>query len=369
MPAKSAILKLLPLLLIVGVTLLALEFVLAAAGIPAYYRRPPSGITVEEAPWMTCDELGCRFVQDAVAAACENGEMTGRYCTVNRQGFHDAQDFAAGVDFDERLRILMLGDSFAFGESAEIGKSYVETIEANLPQAIVWNTGIPGVGTKQALLSFQTYAPVLQPQIAVLGFVMNDFKDNILPLDHWIWMRNGSAINRYWEDAAKNIMLELDPAAGRYRAYKAAPLSNEIHRLFIATHLGSLALKTLDPLRSGCEADCQADATREYLRALRDATAAQNTALLVLLIPDKRSMQINPGKGRWLTAVQLMKELKMPWFNLLDVMDAELDYDIADPGDHWNSAGHQKVGRLLSACIKAFQISGGWSNCQRVVMP
>ena len=368
MPAKSAILKLLPLLLIIGVTLLALEFVLAAAGLPVYYRLPPE-IAVEEAPWMTCDKLGCRFVQAAVAAACENGEMAGRYCTVNRQGFHDAQDFVVGADFDERTRILMLGDSFAFGEAAETGKSYVETIEANLPQAIVWNTGIPGVGTKQALLSFQTYAPVLQPQIAMLGFVMNDFKDNILPLDHWLWMRNGSAIERYWLDAAKNIMLELDPSAGHYRAYKAAPLSNEIHRLFVATHLGSLALKTLDPLRAGCEADCQVNTTGEYLRALRDAAAAQNTALLVLLIPDKQSMQINLGKGRWLAAVQLMKELKLPWFNLLDVMDAELDYDIADPGEHWNSAGHQKVGRLLSACIKAFQISGDWSGCERVVMP
>ena len=368
MPAKSAILKLLLLLLIIGVTLLALESILAAADLPVYYRLPVK-MTVEEAPWMTCDELGCRFVQDAVAAACENGEMTGRSCTVNRQGFHDAQDFVVGADFDERTRILMLGDSFAFGESAEIGKSYVETIEANFPEAIVWNTAIPGVGTKQALLSFQTYAPLLQPQIAILGFVMNDFKDNILPLDQWFWMRSGSAIDRYWLDAANNIMLELDPSAGHYRAYKAAPLANEIHRLFVATHLGSLALKTFDPLRSGCDADCQTDVTGEYLRALRDAAAAQDTALLVLLIPDKQSMQINPGQGRWTAAVQLMKELKIPWLNLLNVMDAELDYDAADIGDHWNSAGHQKVGRLLSACLAAFEISGGWSDCAQVVMP
>ena len=368
MPAKPAILKLLLMLIIIGVTLLALESILAAAGLPVYY-RPPLKMTVEEAPWMTCDELGCRFVQDAMAAACENGEMAGRPCIINRQGFHDAQDFAVGDDFDKRLRILMLGDSFAFGESADIGQSYVETIEANFPEAIVWNTAIPGVGTKQALLSFQTYAPLLQPQITVLGFVMNDFKDNILPLDHWFWMRDGSSTFRYWLDAAHNIMLELDPSAGRYRAYKAAPLSNEIHRLFIATHLGSLALKTLDPLRSGCYADCWVDATSDYLRALRDAAAAQDTALLVLLIPDKQSMQPDSEKWRWPAAVQLMKELKLPWFNLLDVMDADLDYDTADFGDHWNSAGHQKVGRLLSACVKAFQISGDWSNCERAVMP
>ena len=99
---------------------------------------------------------------------------------------------------------------------------------------------------------------------------------------------------------------------------------------------------------------------------MRDAAAAQNTALLTLLIPTRNDLAAGQ---HYQAAVQLMKELKLPWFNLLDVMDAELDYDIADPGEHWNSAEHQKVGRLLSACIQAFEISGDWSNCQRVVMP
>ena len=365
------------LLVTTALTLLALELILAIGGIDTYY--PPHHIPeapLEGAPWRICDELGCRFVQEAMAAACENGEVAGRFCIVNRQGFPDAQDFAVGADFDERLRILMLGDSFAFGKSADIGKSYVETIEANFPEAIVWNTAIPGVGTKQALLSFQTYAPLLQPQITVLGFYMNDFKDNIMPMDLWFWPDGMRLVQQYRFDDQGNIV-KLDSQALYYRVHGAAPPANEIQRLVGITRLGSLALKTVDIVRRESPASSpkwlqlsgSVDVSREYLRALRDAAAAQDTALLVLLIPDKRSVQINPGKERWQAAVQLMKELKMPWFNLLDVMDADLDYDIADSGYHWSSAGHQKVGRLLSVCIKAFQIHGGWSNCERAVMP
>ena len=236
------------LLVTTALTVLALELALAAAGINSYLPHIP-GYPLEETPGRICDELGCRFDQGAMDAACENGEMTGRYCTVNRQGFHDRQDFAVGADFDERLRILMLGDSFAFGMSAEIGRSYVETIESNLPQAIVWNTGIPGVGTQHALRLFQAYAPLLQPQITILGFYMNDFEDNILPIDLWILV-GGAMVQQYHLDDQGNIT-KLDLQAAYYHAFGVTPTTNEIQRLVSLTRLGSLALKAVDIARIG----------------------------------------------------------------------------------------------------------------------
>ena len=367
------------LLVTTALTMIALELVLAAAGIDTYF--PSHDIPeapLEEAPWWICDELGCRFDQEAMAAACENGEMPGRFCIVNRQGFHDAQDFVAGADFDERTRILILGDSYTFGSSADIGKSYVETIEANLPRAIVWNTGIPGAGTQQALLSFQTYAPLLQPQMAILGFYMNDFEDNIMPIDRWIVVDNGY-MQQYRLDDQGNIM-KLGLQAAYYHAFGVTPPANEIQRIIGAARLGSLALKTVDIVRwgrravsppewllSGARGEGGAfDATRGYLRDLRDAAAAQNTTLLTLLIPMWDDLA-DAGQ-RWQAAAQLMRELEMPYLDPRLLLDAELDYDRA-ANTHWNSAGHQKVGRLLSACIKAFQIHGDWSSCERAVMP
>ena len=89
-----------------------------------------------------------------MAKACETGMMSGRYCIVNAQGFHDTQDFVYSPALDEQTRILVLGDSFTFGEDADIGASYVEILEAGGPGRVVWNTGIFGVGTNQALAGF-----------------------------------------------------------------------------------------------------------------------------------------------------------------------------------------------------------------------
>lgn len=352
-------------LLISLITLLALELVLTMGGVPTYYPPHVQEAALEEPPWWACDELGCRFVQNEMTAACENGEMDGRYCIVNRQGFHDAQDFMVGDDFDERLRILTLGDSFTFGSSADIGKSYVETIEANLPRAIVWNTGIPGSGTQQSLPTFQAYAPLLQPQITLLGFYLNDFKENIMPLQNRIWWWNGRLVRQALIDSWGNVR-RLDPHSFHYyHTYHAAAPANEIQRLIGLTRLGSLALKTDEILRAAADPIGLA-ATGGYLRALRDAAAAQNTALLTLLIPTRHDLA---AAGQYYqAAAQLMKELEMPYLDPRLLLDEALDY-APRPDGHWSSAGHQKIGAMLTACVKAFQIHGGLSDCAPVIMP
>ena len=351
-------------LLISLITLLALELVLTMGGIPAYYPPHVQEAALEEPPWWACDELGCRFDQEAMTAACENGGMAGRYCIVNRQGFHDRQDFMAGADFDGRTRILMLGDSFAFGESADIGKSYVETIESNFPEAVVWNAGIPVSGTQQALPAFQAYAPLLQPQITMLGFYMNDFEENVMPLQNRIWWWNGRLMRQVLIDSWGNVTRLTPHSFHYYHTYYAAAPANEIQRLIGLTRLGSLALKTHDILRAAGPIGLAA--TGEYLRDLRDAAAAQNTALLTLLIPTRNDLAA--AGQQYQAAAQLMKELEMSYLDPRLLLDAELDY-APRPDGHWNSAGHQKIGALLTACIKAFQISGGWSGCEHVISP
>ena len=39
------------------------------------------------------------------------------------------------------------------------------------------------------------------------------------------------------------------------------------------------------------------------------------------------------------------------------------------PDLHWNNAGHQKVGALLSDCVQVFIDSGSLGDCEHVVMP
>ena len=387
----------LPGLVIAAATLIALEFVLGAVDGSSLYFPPDMQLSFDTKPWQVCDQAGCHYDYDAIVAACEEDKgRSARFCIVNQQGFHDTQDFAASDDLDGRTRILVLGDSFTYGLSADIGSSYVETIESNLPQSIVWNAGIPGSGTNQALASFQVYAPILQPQLTILGFYANDFGDNVLPIDTRLWLVEEGGrifIRRHYDDSGNAISLD-EQKEFYYRMHGLDPPASEIERLIGRTRLGSLLLRMID-IAQGESSDTgrrrEVEATRRYLRDLRDSAAAQDTALLVLLIPhpyDVAALTSSaaspqyvlrsferllrhplPKTGeRYQNAAQLMEELEIPYLDPIHALDFELDY--MPPDDiHWNSAGHQKIGAMLSDCIEVFQVSGDLADCEQVKMP
>ena len=359
-----------PVLAMAVMTLAALELALAAANTLIYFPPDIPEKTLAPISWRTCDQAGCHYVYDAMVAACEHGEISSRHCIVNRQGFHDTQDFVRSDDLDGRMRILALGDSSTFGLAAEIGTSYVETIEANFPQSIVWNTGMPGAGTEQALTLFLMYAPVLQPQITILGFYVNDFKDNTLPMDIQLWVggKDGRIFLRRQADDSENATTLNKQRRYYYYLHGVEPPASEIERLIGRTRLGSLLLRMIDLARGEARTrwDRGVDMTREYLRDLRAAAAAQDTALLVLLIPSREDL-LAPTP-RYENALAIMAELGIPWIDPIHALDVDLDYE-PEPGTHWNTVGHQKIGAVLSDCLASFQISGDLSDCEQVKMP
>ena len=356
------------------VTLIFLEFLMHSWGFPTYYPTYVPQRWLEPAPWWTCDKSGCRYVYDEVIAACERGDFSGRQCIVNWQGFRDTQDFAAVDITDTSARILIMGDSFTAGFTAEIGKSYVETIEANFPDSIVWNTGISVTGTNNALASFETYAPLLQPQIAILGFTMNDYEDNTMPVEsHFVGVdlltNKPIRIHQFRIDMWGNL-IKLDPLTDLYyRRNDVEPPASEIKRQIGMTRLGTLVLRLIDKIGAILFEDARfntkVDITRNYLRDLRDASAEQDSALLVVLIP--REDNVDTVSVRYQTAIDLMQELGIPYINPIDALGAD-DY-VPPPDGHWNSAGHQKIGAMLSACLESFFVSENIADCEHVEKP
>ena len=350
-------------------TLLALEFALVAAGFATYFPHDVPEKFLDPVPWWTCDQAGCHYVYDEMITACERGDMNGLRCTVNRQGFHDTQDFVVEDDYDHRLRVLVLGDSFAFGGSADLGKSFVETIEQHFPQAVVWNTAIPGSGTNQALMSFNAYAPILKPQVTILGFYMNDFDDNMMPVDSYFMgvdsVNFPLSIRQYQLDLRGNL-IKLDRQSDLfYRYHRVNPPVNDIHRIVGNTRLGTIALRAFDAVQQmiskaeGSRVSRRVEVTGEYLRALRDASAGQ-TQLLALLIP--RREDIAATGTLYQHALRLLTELEIDYIDPKDALDSELDY--APPTDvHWSNAGHQKIGKILIECLELFTVTENIAEC------
>ena len=355
-------------------TLLVLEIVLAVWGMPTYFHAHVPEHDYQELPWWTCDDSGCHYVYEEVQTACAAGDLSGRYCQVNRQGYANSDDFAPIDAANEQLRILLLGDSFTWGMSADYGMSFAERLTADLPQMIVWNAGIHGTGTNQALATFKTYAPQLRPHLTVLGFFENDFDDNYMPVDSTRFIRepDGTAIfvRKYRIDEYENLT-DFDLNDRQYvLTYKQKPPTTEFERGLGLTRLGTLLLRVrdgLDELRPTSQRfERRIEVTRQYLRELREAAAESGSELLVLLIPlrdDVRS--VGP---LFQIEKQLMQELEIPFVDPTSILDPIADY--AGPGDgHWSNAGHQKIGKLLAECIRRFDDSGSLADCEKVTIP
>lgn len=334
-------------------TLFVLEGALSFTELEAYYPADRPEERVDLAPWRTCDEAGCRFRREIVLANCTEGSVS-RYCMLNPQGYADSQPFAADASHAARKRVLILGDSFTFGMSADIGQSFVETIENTDPEGVYWNAAVPGAGTHHALASFEVYAPILQPHITVLGFYMNDFENNTISLSEW----NADEDPRdktvvIWRDLWGNPIRLDQRSAFYYRKAGIDPPASPAERAVGATRLGTLVLSFMDAVArivrdSEGTSSLPANITREYLRQLRDVAKAQETKLIIMLIPRPDDIE-SPGK-LYRIARQLLDELQIDYFEPMQALDARQDY-AADA--HWNSKGHQKVAKLLGNQIDA----------------
>lgn len=91
---------------------------------------------------------------------------------VNEEGFR-SREF---IPLPENVpTILMLGDSFAWGASADAGKSFAALLEK--AGFAVYNTGVPGVSPAQYARLAEKYVPVLRPKVtAVMFFMGNDLR-------------------------------------------------------------------------------------------------------------------------------------------------------------------------------------------------
>ena len=77
-------------------------------------------------------------------------------------------------------RILVLGDSFTFGEDVSDDETYSARLEGSLPGVEVLNLGVHGYGHDQMLVSLQEIGPKVHPDIVLLGFVGEDMERNLV---------------------------------------------------------------------------------------------------------------------------------------------------------------------------------------------
>lgn len=77
-------------------------------------------------------------------------------------------------------RILVLGDSYTFGDEVSDDETFSSVLATLLPNTEVLNFGIHGYGHDQMLLYFRTEGVKYRPDVVVLGYVWFDQERNLL---------------------------------------------------------------------------------------------------------------------------------------------------------------------------------------------
>lgn len=108
-----------------------------------------------------------------------NGKTGDAKLTTNAKGIRSLKDYTynkpAGI-----TRILLLGDSFTFGEEVADEEIYASRLENSLSKTEVINMAVHGYGTDQMLLLLQDEGVKYAPDIILLGFIYEDIDRNIL---------------------------------------------------------------------------------------------------------------------------------------------------------------------------------------------
>jgi hypothetical protein len=97
----------------------------------------------------------------------------------NSRGLRGKKDFPYIKD-KTRLRILILGDSFTFGDEVSDNETYSYYLQQMLPHTEVINMGVHGYGHDQTLILLREEGVKYEPDIVILGFLPLDMPRNVL---------------------------------------------------------------------------------------------------------------------------------------------------------------------------------------------
>jgi hypothetical protein len=88
--------------------------------------------------------------------------------TINSAGFRGPRDWPAGAK--SKPRVLVLGDSFAFGWGVDDERCFSAVLQQREPGWDVFNAGVSGYGTDQEEVLLERLLPVVQPDVVVCQF-------------------------------------------------------------------------------------------------------------------------------------------------------------------------------------------------------
>ena len=97
----------------------------------------------------------------------------------NSKGFRGLTEYPYSKDKD-KIRILVIGDSYTFGEEVSDNETYPFYLQELIPNSEVMNLGMHGYGHDQMLIFLKEEGIKYKPDIVILGFIHPDMTRNMV---------------------------------------------------------------------------------------------------------------------------------------------------------------------------------------------
>jgi lysophospholipase L1-like esterase len=254
--------------------------------------------------------------------------------SVNGDGIRDDEYSLQRTD---RSRMLVLGDSFAWGWGVEHEQRFSELLEARNSGWEIVNAAVPGYGTDQIYLYLREKGIAYRPDVILLLFYYNDFVANVAPQQY--------DYNKPFFALDANGALELRGVP--------VPTSTIRQRAIRAVNRGRLITpKLLVGLRQTDQVSAEAHragypVTFALIRAIDDLTRENSARFALVSVP-------MPGAHRKALR-EFTQQVEIPHLPLDRRFSLAREKVVSTDG-HWNPAGHRIAAEEIQEFLRALNL-------------
>ena len=274
-----------------------------------------------------------------------------------------------------KTRVLVVGDSFVYGNGVENEETFCARLEALEPELQVINAGVPGYGGGETLVLLREEIGIWKPDVIIAGFFWNDVFDAYPGRYTRFELQDGALVEIAPEPpTAENAA--FDPMRRRHarmvRRYGLIARESYLYRLvsdrYKVFSQGTRSLRrrftgeTDDGLPDGWDLSMYPEAwalAEALLAAQRDVARHANTPFALVVVPD--SSLVEPGTVYGIPPhVNEVEERLAAFARREGVRTIDLHAPLQErrardgrplyfPADrHWNAEGHAHVAEILA---------------------
>lgn len=260
-------------------------------------------------------------------------------------------------------RMLVLGDSFAWGygvESQERFSEQVEDMSGGMWEVI--NAGVYGYSTTQEILLFRRLAPKYRPDLTVVVFGLDDLMENLLtqnsgyPMPRFV-LRNGrlKLTNvpvprraRPWEEAVKHELSVLDQETWMGRL--DSTFRNWLRLYPYVLKRLKLASYIIDARMHAPEAVALSES---IFKTFSDEAEEAGSRLVVLMKPFGETVETGDQLDLYRHMRRRLDALGVAVVDPLEALRVRnAENSIYFPSDrHWNPEGHKVVAQVVFEAV------------------